>query len=465
VSGHKRKAPPAPRHKGGTYEYPARPRLVLGVEIPTSDPVLGGRTKLSDIHDLLKTKTAPLREQLERLPFFEALQTHTLPKVSIVSFLRCLAIIHAVLERKLSRISQHQVSRLHDSTLPKLPLLVADLEILDAASLPGVAHAIRNALDHADEILRETDPLNLIGPLFVLEGTPSGASALKHEYARCLNVRDEQLSYLGCYGSAPAAACGSTFLRVLSAISFDGGQRERIAESAVRCFECLEGICAAVYPYSSKDLKYHAAAMNFEAGDHAVPQNPIEIDLALRAAKAAWEKFSYLEQRYGARGKRFTNSDSCWLVTLTHAPGQDVATKTLDWLRTVLATRGIPTVVLEVHLRTIQQAIALEFPEQIKMRAQFDLFLSNREAERRMYFGAEGQSPLIDAFNRRFQACGGLKVESAADLIASAWMDERSGVTGSLSALHNWITDVGRFSKDWIANVNELFAELDLIHT
>jgi len=220
-----------------------------------------------------------------------------------------------------------------------------------------------------------------------------------------------------------------------------------------------------VYPYSSKDLKYHAAAVNFEAGDHAIPQNPVEIDLALRAAKAAWEKFPYLEQRYGARGKRFTNSDSCWLLTLTRAPGQDVATKALDWLRTVLATRGIPTVVLEAHLRTIQQAITLEFPEQIKMRAQFDLFLSNRDAERRMYFGAEGQSPLIDVFNRRFHACNGLKVESAADLIASAWMDERSGVTGSLSALHDWFTDVGRFSRDWIADVNELLAELDRIHT
>jgi heme oxygenase len=422
-----------------------------------------GENKLNGIHDLLKTKTALLHEQLEGLPFFEALQTHKLPKVSIVSVLRCLAIICSVLERKLSRILQHQVSRLHDSTLPKLPLLTADLEVLDAASLPCVAPAIRSALDYADEILRETDLLNLIGPLYVLEGSQSDAIALKHEYARCLNVPDEQLSYLGCYGRATAARW-NTFLGVLGALSFDGGQRERIAASAVRCFECLEGICAAVHPCSSEDLKYHAAAMNFEAGDHAIPQTPVEIDLALRAARSAWEKFPYLEQRYGARGKRFTNSDSCWLVTLTRTSRQDVATKALDWLRTVLATRGIPTVVLEIHLRTIQQAITLELPEQIRMRAQFDLFLSNREAERRVYFGAEGQSPLIDAFNRRFQACSGLKVESAADLIASAWMDERSGVTGSLSALHNWLTGVGRFSRDWIANVNELLAELDRKH-
>jgi hypothetical protein len=50
-------------------------------------------------------------------------------------------------------------------------------------------------------------------------------------------------------------------------------------------------------------------------------------------------------------------------------------------------------------------------------------------------------------------------------LIASAWMDERSGITGSLSALLDWFTDIRRFSRDWIANVNELLVELDRIHT
>lgn len=418
---------------------------------------------MNDIHDLLKAKTALLHEQLEGLPFFEALHAHKLPEVSIVSFLRCLAIIHAVLERRLSGISQPQVVRLRDSVLPKLPLLVADLEALDAASLPSIAPAISVALDYADEILGESDPLNLIGPLYVLEGSQNGGVVLRREYARCLNVPDGKLSYLGCYGGTTAASWNA-FLGVLGAISLDGGQQDQIAASAVACFEWLERICAAVYPYSAQDLKYHTAAINFEAGDHAIPQNPVEIDLALRAAKAAWEMFPYLEQRYGARGKRFTNSDSCWLVTLTRARGQDEATQALDWLRAVLAPRGIPTVILEAHLRAIQQAVALEFPEETGMRAQFDPFLSKREAERRSHFGAAYQSPLIGAFNRRFQACSGLKVASAAELIVSAWMDERSGVAGSLPALHNWFTDTGRFSKDWIVTVNDLLAEFDQEH-
>jgi hypothetical protein len=46
-------------------------------------------------------------------------------------------------------------------------------------------------------------------------------------------------------------------------------------------------------------------------------------------------------------------------------------------------------------------------------------------------------------------------------LIVSAWVDEHSGIAGSLSALCNWLTDGERFSVDWIANVHELVVELD----
>ena len=210
--------------------------------------------------------------------------------------------------------------------------------------------------------------------------------------------------------------------------------------------------------------KYHVAAINFEAGDHAMPQTPLEIDLALRAAKAAWEKYSYLEHRYGERGRRFTNSDSCWLFTLTRAPREIVVTKALEWLRTVLASRGIPTVILEFHLMAVLLAIDPEFPKQPTKKSQFDHFLADRKAEGRRLVGAESRSHLVDVFDQRFRACTGFKVELAAELITSAWVDEHSGISGSLSALCNWFTEVERFSTDWIANVHELLVELDRVH-
>jgi len=210
--------------------------------------------------------------------------------------------------------------------------------------------------------------------------------------------------------------------------------------------------------------KYHVAAINFEAGDHAMPQTPLEIDLALRAAKVAWEKYSYLEHRYGERGRRFTDSDSCWLFTLTRAPREIAVTKALEWLRTVLASRGIPTVILEFHLMAILLAIDSEFPKQPIKKIQFDHFLADRKAERRRLVGAESGSHLVEVFDQRFRACTGFNVELAAELIASAWVDEHSGISGSLPALCNWFTDGERFSTDWIANVHELLVELDRVH-
>jgi heme oxygenase len=401
---------------------------------------------------------------MEGLPFFGALHANILPKLAIVSFLRSLSIIHAVLEKGLSQISSHQIVELYKLTSPKVPLLVADLEMLDAASLPSVAPAISGALDYADEILAGVgDPLSLVGALYVLEGSQNGGITLKHEYARCLNIPDKELSYVGCYGSATVVHW-EAFLERLNSLSVEGDQATRVAVSAIRCFENVGKICTALYPHSGKDLRHQVAAINFEAGDHAMPQNPLEIDLALRAGRVAWERYPYLELRYGSRGRRFTNSDSCWLVTLIRAPGQEAVTKALEWLRTVLATRGIPTAILEAHLQAILQTFVMEFPEQIKMPTQFDRFLSNLKAERRALFGASGRSHLIDVFDQRFRACAGFAVESAAELIVSAWVDERSGISGSLSALLSWFTDVGRFSSDWIANVNELLAKLDRVH-
>jgi hypothetical protein len=206
--------------------------------------------------------------------------------------------------------------------------------------------------------------------------------------------------------------------------------------------------------------KRHITEINSEAGDHAMPQDPREIELALQAAKTAWDKYPYLELRYGERGRRFTDSDSCWLVTLARAPNEAAASKALEWLRTVLASRGLPTVILETHLRAIAVRFAEEFGEQVK----FEQFLLDLEAERRALFGAAGGSQLIDAFDQRFRACGGLLVASAAELITSAWLDERAGISGAVAALRDWLTDSERFSADWIANVRALLAELDQMH-
>jgi hypothetical protein len=200
--------------------------------------------------------------------------------------------------------------------------------------------------------------------------------------------------------------------------------------------------------------------INFEAGDHAMPQDPREIGLALRAGRAAWLKFPYLENRFGERGRRFTSSDSCWLVALTHMPVA-TASRNLEWLRTVLASRGIPTIILEGHLRAILTAFADEFPDRADMPIQFDPFLSKLEAERQALADAENLPALIGRFDGRLRECAGTTVNSAVQLIVSSWIDERSGISGALATTRDWFTNSERFSSDWVVSVGELVAALE----
>jgi len=416
---------------------------------------------MSELHELLKTQTAGLHERLETLPFFRALHDGDLPALAIVSFLESLAIIHAVLERSLAEVLSGPLAELRQEVQPKIPLLLADLDTLGAASLPSIRPAIGNALGYAADILTGADnPLTLIGPLYVLDGSQNGGFALKGAYSSCLGVPKDRLSYFGCYGSRTAAHW-KAFTHQLDLLPLTEDSATQVVESAIDCFEQLAKICAALFPYSDKDLKHHhVASINFEAGNHAMPQNPLEIALALRAAAIAWKEHPYLECRFGERGQRFIRSDSCWLVTLTHLP-VDTVTKSLSWLRTVLASRGMPTVILKGHLQAIRRAIGVDFPDQTEMQARFDPFLSSLEAERQALGAADAHSQLIDEFDPQLRACEGFKVPFAAELIASAWIDERVGIGGSFAAVRDWFIDSRRFSSGWITCVNDFVDKLN----
>ncbi len=412
------------------------------------------------LHALLKAETAEIHERLETRPFFQALRAGTLPPLAIVSFLRSLAIIHAVLEREITTASNTEVAALGTLAPSKVPLLIADLEALQGDPLPSVAPAVQVALDCAADLLAGAhDPLSLVGALYVLEGSQNGGVMLKRSYATCLQVTPEQLSYFGCYGSSSASHWQS-FTHQMNQAARTSDQAQAVVRSAIRCFEWIDKISLALFPYDERDLRHHVAAINFEAGDHTMPQDPREIALALRAGRAAWDRYPYLELRFGERGRRFTNSDSCWLVALTRLPA-DAATKSLEWLRSVLGSRGIPTVILEEHLRAIAGALAAEFPDQPRLAVQFDRFLAAREAERASIAGEDTLVSIIDRFDLRLNSVAGLRVAAAAQLIASAWIDERNGIPGALAATRSWFVDAGRFSPDWVGIANELLNALD----
>ncbi len=416
---------------------------------------------MSSLHEFLKQETAVLHAQLEARPYFQALRDGILPKPAVVTYLRCLSVIHSVLEASQVRVWGRQGAATGGPAHSKLSLLVADLGGLDATTLPSITPAIQTALRYGRDLLAsaDVDPLSLVGVLYVLEGSQNGGVLLKRAYADCLGVAEEQLSYIGCYGSKTAAQWAA-FVNSLNALTLNEQQRSVAALAAVRCFEALDQICASLYPYQAENLHHHIASINFEAGDHVMPQDPVEIDVALRAGKAAWEAYPYLNRRFGERGERFTTSDSCWLVALTRMP-VETATKNLRWLRPILAIRGIPTIIMETHLRAITAGLAEVFPGQTDLPARFEPFLASIDAERRAVADPDRISRLIEEFDRRFRSSPGQKIASTAELITSAWFDERCCRAGCLPAMRNWLSDPSRFSRPWITTVNDLVLGLD----
>ena len=413
---------------------------------------------MPSLHNLLEAETAILRDRLQGLPFFQALQAGNLPRPAIVTYFRALSIIHAVLERSLSLTLRPPTRPPGSDPSSKTALLVADLAMLDTAGVPSISGAIQQALYYGTEILAhaDTDPRRLIGILYVLEESQNVGLLMKRAYANCLGVSEQKLRYVGCYGTATAARWRA-FVDVLDAMSLREGQAHAIAQEAVYCCQRLERICAVLYPYGDDDLRHHATSINVEAGDHPMPQDPVEIDLALRAGRVAWEAYPYLDRRFGERGMRFTASDSCWLVAVTRMPVA-TATKRLNWLRKVLSSRGIPTIILKAHLEAILAALAERFPDKVDLSERYAPFLQTIEDERRLLGDV---AALIEQFDRRFRACPGAQIPSAVELLLSAWIDDSRCSPGCLAATRNWFVDPARFSPEWIAATEALVVRLD----
>jgi heme oxygenase len=200
------------------------------------------------LSERLKVETASAHRWLEHLPFFEALRAARLPTPSTLSYLHALAIIHGAFEQRCADSGSPSLETLLGGYLPKVPLLERDLEHLEAPRRPSVPAALRQALDYADELVTESDdPLCLIGPLYVLEGSQRGGLVLKRSFAQCLGIPEGQLSSIGCYGG-DTQRHWEGFTAHLNALILAPGQAEVVVRSAIRCFERIADICSAAYP-------------------------------------------------------------------------------------------------------------------------------------------------------------------------------------------------------------------------
>jgi hypothetical protein len=202
--------------------------------------------------------------------------------------------------------------------------------------------------------------------------------------------------------------------------------------------------------------------LNPEAGTHPIPEDPAELAAALLAAERALLRMPYFVLRYGERGRRFTRSDSAWLVTLA-AQGQPAVDRQVAWLASVLAARGMPSWTLQVHLELLYEALLPAVPARGGDHQRL-LAAARRLAEKRQALIPDASITSLErALEPALDPDPAKRLPETAWLLASALADERDGLKNAEASLLPWLQDRARFSGPFVDGVQETLRQLRLI--
>ena len=182
-----------------------------------------------------------------------------------------------------------------------------------------------------------------------------------------------------------------------------------------------------------------AGVVNPASGGYEITTDATLLRAAVRAAQGSIDAMPYYGARYGARGSRFATTDSAWLVSLARL-AEDRAVHQVAWLSRVLAARGMPSWLLEIHL----DALVSEVRSVADEHAVGSLAAA-AEAVGRARRRHVDDELLRSADSWADEALGdALPVPRTGALMAAAIADVRAGVTRDDRALMDWLTDPER---------------------
>ena len=404
----------------------------------------------------LKAETAACHAKLESLSYFDQLIAHRLPLECYVSQLRALSIIHGVLEEQIAASANKQIVSVWEDGLRKLPMLIDDLHFFAPRYSFDNIPSIEAALSMTKKIrLRSIEqPLSLLGYLYVMEGSMLG----NHMHLPDI-IKNYQLG--GSDGSRYYASYEKNlttrwqqFVGKMNEILADTALHGPVVEAAHETFAGLEQLYNSLFPLKKSENTCHVARINPEAGNHPIPVEKSEIQAALDASNRCWNEYPYFAKRYGRRGKRFSDSDSCWLVTLTALEQIDLQ-KQVDWLCRVLAARGMPTLMMESILSYLSLELTAAIPEKKALYQKLLISADKLKEKRLKHVKEKVFKKLADEFDQSVESDMGTEYKNTGFLLVSAVVDEKNGIPGALSSLQQWLVDVGRFSSTWVAAVEQ----------
>jgi hypothetical protein len=197
----------------------------------------------------------------------------------------------------------------------------------------------------------------------------------------------------------------------------------------------------------SRASRVPASTVNPAAGSYPITADPDERAASDAAAQATWEAFPYYERRYGDRGWRFTLSDSGWIATLCSLPPK-LAEEKVAWLQRLLATRGMPSYLLERHLGTIAAELTKRIPDDAERHEVLAFGARFLRDQRVAVLDASAFDAAAGEFDAGVRSLEGA-VPAMGAVLASAVIDDALGVADE-SSVFEWALDAQRFGPEWI---------------
>jgi heme oxygenase len=400
----------------------------------------------------LKAATFLAHARLQTAPFFQALAACQLPLESYVGQLRALSVMHGALEQALESCPDERVASVWNRDMRRLPRLQQDLRFFEPRAVADLKEATEAALTAAERLrlMSLEQPLTMLGSLYVLEEFTRGAVELRPLYARAfLLTGEEGLSYL--HSEVPAVhARWAQYQQRMNALGLSGEEREPMIQAANESFAQLEAVVQALYPFQPESMTFLVTSINPEAGRHPVPADAREVQASLQAADVCWQRFPYYEHRYGERGRRFARSDAAWLATLCqYDPAQII--QQVRWLGRVLAGRGMPTLLLQVQLEILVEALAAAIPEKTPEYEKLSQSAAELLESRRKHLADDHLEAIAAEFDRSVGPEWSARFPHTGALLVCAVADELEGSDGAVESLRPWMTDAARFPVEWVA--------------
>jgi heme oxygenase len=413
-----------------------------------TDHTIASENQPMPIMARLKKETKAAHKFLESLPYFKTLMDHRLPLECYVAQLRALAIIHGVMESEIAVSNDDRVSAVWNDGLKKLSLLEKDLEFFKPRTSSDFPIVVEAAMMMTGKIRmrRIENPVTLLGYLYVFEGSTLGNSMHRPDISTTFHLQD----LVGCryYSSYQDQLLDNwkRFTEKMNRAMDDPSIHNAVINAAFEAFDGLGILYQSLYPLKTGTNSTHATRINPEAGNHPIPDDEREIQAALRASDRGWREFTYYELRYGQRGRRFSDSDTCWLATLT-CLDQDGVNKQVGWIGRVLATRGMPQIMLERTLRYLHEELTVSVPDKAPATDKLLKAAQMLCEQRTQQIPEKEFRRMASEFEMRVGAELSGMYNDTGQLLLSSVADEKNGMKGAVSALQAWMTDPCRFPE------------------